>query len=412
MFKKLSFIYICAFVALGLSAQTVFSQDAALQQLEVDVIYLSSDYLEGRETGTEGEQKAAMYLASRFEGLGLMPKGTEGWMQTFGFKHSSNPHAAPGSGEARKGTNVIGYIDNDAATTVVIGAHYDHLGHGYFGSRQPGQHDIHNGADDNASGVAGILAIASQLKESEARNNNYLFIGFSGEEMGLYGSKYFVKNATVDAEDINYMINLDMVGRLNEEGVLAVNGTGTSPVWDKVLEEAKPEGIDVKKHESGVGASDHTSFYLEGMPALHFFTGQHDDYHKASDDSELINYEGIQHISNYIVDMIEALDEDGKIEFVKTKDDNQRMASSFKVTMGIMPDYVADGVGVRIDAVMDNRPAANAGLEGGDIIRKIGELDIKDINDYMKALGMFEKGQKTTVVVKRGAEMVEKELVF
>ena len=110
--------------------------------------------------------------------------------------------------------------------------------------------------------------------------------------------------------------------------------------------------------------------------------------------------------------MIEVLDGEGKIAFTKTKDENQRIASSFKVTMGIMPDYVADGVGVRIDAVMDNRPAANAGLEGGDIIRKIGDLDIKDINDYMKALGMFEKGQKTMVVVKRGDEMVEKELVF
>ena len=389
-----------------------FGQDNALQQIEVDVIYLSSDHLEGRETGKMGEKKAAHYLAARFEELGLSPKGTKGWMQSFDFKLSSNPHAAPGTGESRTGMNVVGYIDNNASTTVVIGAHYDHLGMGYFGSRQPGDHAIHNGADDNASGVAGMLAIASELKDSDAKNNNYLFIGFSGEEMGLYGSKHFVKNPTVDAGSINYMINLDMVGRLNEEGVLAVNGTGTSPIWNTVLEEARPKGIDVKKHESGVGASDHTSFYLEGMPVLHFFTGQHADYHKASDDSELINYEGIHHISRYIVDMIESLDDDGKLEFAKTKDENQRMASSFKVTMGIMPDYVADGVGVRIDAVMDDRPAANAGLQGGDIIRKIGDLNIENINDYMKALGMFEKGQKTTVIVKRGEEMMEKELVF
>lgn len=383
-----------------------------MQQLEVDVIYLASDYLEGRETGKAGEEKAAKYLASRFEEIGLTPMGTDEWVQSFDFKLSSNPHAAPGTGENRTGMNVIGYMDNGAEYTVVIGAHFDHLGKGYFGSRQPGQHEIHNGADDNASGVAGILAIAEVLSSSEAKNNNYLFIGFSGEELGLYGSKHFVKNPTVEADKINYMINLDMVGRLNEEGILAVNGTGTSPLWDKVLEEAKPKGIDVKKHESGVGASDHTSFYLADMPALHFFTGQHQDYHKASDDSELINYKGIHDISMYIVNMIEMLDDDGKLEFVKTKDENQRMASSFKVTMGIMPDYVADGVGVRIDAVLDNRPAANAGLEGGDIIHKIGDLEINNINDYMAALGKFEKGQKTTVVVKRGEEMIEKELVF
>ena len=389
-----------------------YGQADVLQQLEVDVIYLSSDYLEGRETGKEGEKKAAQYLASRFEELGLSPKGTNGWMQSFDFTYSSNPHAAPGSGASRTGINVIGYMDNGAKTTVVIGAHFDHVGRGYFGSRQPGQHEIHNGADDNASGVAGILAIAQGLKDSKAKNNNYLFIGFSGEELGLYGSKHFVKNPTVGRESINYMINLDMVGRLNEEGILAVNGTGTSPVWDTVLEKAKPSGLDVKKHESGVGASDHTSFYLEGMPVLHFFTGQHQDYHKASDDSELINFQGIHDISMYIVDMIELLDDEGKLEFVKTRDENQRMASSFKVTMGIMPDYVADGVGVRIDAVLDNRPAANAGLEGGDVIRKIGDLEINDINDYMAALGKFEKGQKTIVVVKRGDETIEKELVF
>ena len=412
MAKKTITLYTVVLLFTSLYSLDAYSQTDALQQLEVDVIYLASDYLEGRETGKAGEQKAAMYLASRFEDIGLSPMGTDGWMQSFEFKHSTNPHATPGSGEGRTGMNVIGYMDNGADYTVVIGAHFDHLGMGYFGSRQPGQHEVHNGADDNASGVAGILAIAEALKSSEAKNNNYMFIGFSGEELGLYGSKHFVKNPTVEAEKINYMINLDMVGRLNEEGILAVNGTGTSPVWDTVLEDAKPAGIDVKKHESGVGASDHTSFYLEGMPVLHFFTGQHQDYHTAADDSELINYQGIHDISVYIVNMIEMLDDDGKLEFVKTKDENQRMASSFKVTMGIMPDYVADGVGVRIDAVLDNRPAANAGLEGGDIIRKIGDIEINNINDYMAALGKFEKGQKTTVVVMRGEEMVEKELVF
>ena len=411
MFKNIVVIASLFALCTGAStAQQVARHD--MQQVEVDVIYLASDYLEGRETGKQGEEKAAVYLASRFEALGLTPKGTDGWMQPFDFTYSSNPHAAAGEGEKRTGTNVIGYLDNGAEQTIVIGAHFDHIGYGAFGSRRPNEKAIHNGADDNASGVAGILYIAEKLTEGNATNNNYLFIGFSGEELGLYGSKHFIKNPTVEKESINYMINLDMVGRLNEERVLAVNGTGTSPAWDGVLESEKPSNITVKKHESGVGASDHTSFYLADIPSLHFFTGQHQDYHTAADDSELINYEGIVVVSAYIVDIIEALDDDGELAFTKTKDENQRMASSFKVTLGIMPDYVADGVGVRIDAVLDDRPAAKAGLEGGDIIRKIGDLEINDIQDYMKALGTFEKGQKTMVVVERGDKMVEKEVVF
>ena len=391
------------------------AQDYALediQRLQVDVIYLSSDVLEGRETGTEGEKLTVAYLTSRFEALGLKPMGTDGWNQPFTFRYSNNPHAAPGTGEERTGTNVLGYMDNGAPQTVIVGAHLDHLGYGFFGSRQPGEHAIHNGADDNASGVAGILEIARKLSMSDAKNNNYLFIGFSGEELGLYGSKHFVNEPTIAVEDINYMINLDMVGRLNDEGVLAVNGTGTSPSWDAVLDNAKPAHIQVKKHESGVGASDHTPFYLADIPVLHFFTGQHQEYHKASDDSELINFEGLYDVTGYVVSVIEALDGEGKLAFSKTNDENQRMASSFKVTLGIMPDYVADGEGLRIDAVLDNRPAAVAGLEKGDIIRKMGDIEINSMNDYMMALGKFEKGQKTIVVVMRGDEMVEKEVVF
>lgn len=380
-----------------------------LQSIEVDVVYLSSDYLEGRETGTKGEARAAAYIISRYKELGLEPYG-EGWLHAFDFKHNTNPHAAPGSGEDRTGKNVVGYIDNGADQTVIFGAHYDHLGHGGFGSREPNSNAIHNGADDNASGIAGILEVARLLKKSEAKANNYLFLAFSGEELGLYGSKAFVKQEGFEADKINYMINLDMVGRL-KEGRLAVNGTGTSTEWDDVLASEMPEGIDIKKHESGVGASDHTSFYLEEIPVLHFFTGQHADYHKSTDDSELINFDGIRQISEYIVDIVEELNPDGKLAYVKTKDE-QQTRSAFKVSMGIMPDYVSDGTGVRIDAVMDGRPAAAAGLERGDIVIKLGDVEVKDVNDYMKALSKLEKGDKTKVVVKRGDKKLTKDIQF
>lgn len=405
-----TFARTAAFLVLGfMLSLPAFAQEDLLS-IEVDVVYLASDYLEGRETGTDGEARAAAYIAQRFEEVGLEPYNGS-WYHKFDFNYSSNPHAAPGSGEQRTGMNVAGFIDNNAANTVIVGAHYDHLGHGTFGSRQPDEPAIHNGADDNASGVAGIIEIARQLKAANATANNYLFIGFSGEELGLYGSKAFVKADIPDLDKVNYMINLDMVGRLNENKALAINGTGTSPVWDEVLERTKPAGFDLKKHESGVGASDHTSFYLEDIPALHFFTGQHPDYHKASDDSPLVNFAGIQQVASYVVDVIVALDGPEAIAFTKTKDE-QTMRSTFKVSMGIMPDYVADGVGVRIDAVMDDRPAANAGLERGDIVVKLDEYDINNINDYMMALGKLEKGQKTTVVVKRDGKRVEKDIQF
>ncbi len=390
-----------------------FAQSNALQDLKVDVVYLSSDYLEGRETGSKGEALAAEYIAHRFKAIGLKPMGeNDTWFHDFDFVFKSNPHAA--DGEPRTGMNVVGYIDNGAPTTVVIGAHYDHLGHGHFGSLHAGEKAIHNGADDNASGIAAMLRIAAALnKTGKAKGNNYLFIGFSGEELGLYGSKNFVNTPTIDKGAINYMINMDMVGRLNEEKVLAVNGAGTSPVWKPALEKIKVGGIQAKTSDSGVGPSDHTSFYLENIPVLHFFTGQHMDYHKPSDDAHLVNYQGLLDVSDYILALIEALDNQGKIAFTKTKDeDESRKATSFKVTLGVMPDYVYNGEGMRVDGVLDGRPAAAAGLEKGDIIIKLGDIEVKDIYSYMEGLGKFKKGETTKVVFKRGEKMMEKEVTF
>ncbi len=380
--------------------------------LKVDVVYLSSDLLEGRETGKEGEAMAAQYIAHRFDELGLEPKGTGGsWFQSFDFDYKAHPYAE--KGEARTGRNVLGYLDNGAEATVIIGAHYDHLGHGIMGSLDAGGPAIHNGADDNASGVAAMLRIAEELKNGRAKNNNYLFMGFSGEEMGLYGSKYFANNPTLNLGKVNYMLNMDMVGRLNEEKVLAVNGAGTSPSWKEVIEGLSIGGIQTKTSDSGIGPSDHTSFYLKDIPALHFFTGQHTDYHKPSDDAELVNYEGLLLVTDYILALIEELDDNGKLAFTKTKDeDESRRAASFKVTLGVMPDYVYSGEGMRIDGVIDGRPGAEAGLENGDIIIKIGDTEVKDIYGYMEGLGKFKTGDKTTVVVKRGEEILEKEVEF
>ena len=382
-----------------------------LLDLKVDVVYLASDLLQGRETGTEGESLAADYIIDRMKTIGLSPKGENGdWLQPFDFQFNLNPHAK--GGENRTGKNVIGYLDNGATNTVVVGGHYDHLGQGEFGSLHAGEKDIHNGADDNASGIAAMLRIAAHLKNSTAKNNNYLFIAFSGEELGLYGSKHFVKHPTIDLKQINYVINMDMVGRLNEEKVLAINGVGTSPSFKDVLQKIKAGGIQPKLSESGVGPSDHTSFYLKDIPVLHFFSGQHSDYHKPQDDSHLVNYEGIYDISSFIIQLIEDFNAAGKLSFTKTKDNTDRKVSKMGVTLGVMPDYVNTEEGMRIDAVIEGRVGHKAGLKDGDIVVKIGDMEVKDIYDYMDGLAKFKPGDKTIIVVKREGKMVEKKVHF
>ena len=380
--------------------------------LQVDVVYLSSDLLTGRETGTDGETMAAQYIVKRFEEAGLKPAGKEGsWFQSFDFKFNANPHAA--GGEARTGKNVVGLLDNGAKTTVVIGAHYDHVGLGHFGSRHTGAPAIHNGADDNASGTAGLFYLAEALQKSTAKNNNYLFIAFSGEELGLYGSKYFANNPTIDLSTINYMLNMDMIGRLNDEKVLVINGAGTSPVWKSIFAELDGHGLSIKTNDSGIGPSDHTSFYLKDIPSLHFFTGQHMDYHKPEDDAHLVNYQGIKEVCDYMLALIGKLNSKGELEFTKTKDEqDSREEARFKVTLGVMPDYVYEGEGMRIDGVIDGKPAAAADIKGGDVIIQIGDVIVKDIYDYMEGLAKFKTGEKAIVVVKRGEDVIEKEVEF
>ena len=408
---KSTVLFLALFVYGFVTAQT----EDVIQDLQVDVVYLASDLMMGRETGTKGEEMAGRYIASRFEEIGLQPMGTDGtWFFPFDFKFMANPHADPETAEKRIGNNVVAFLDNGADQTVVIGGHYDHLGMGDGGgSLHAGEAAIHNGADDNASGIAALFYIAETLKKSDLKNNNYLFIAFSGEELGLYGSKNFVMNPTIALDKMNYLINMDMVGRLNEEKVIAINGTGTSPSWKSTLEKIDVAGIKIKTHDSGVGPSDHTSFYNEGIPVLHFFSGQHSDYHKPGDDSHLVNYQGIYEISEYILAVIRDLNDDGKLAYSETKTESEsKKATGFKVTLGVMPDYVYDGKGMRIDGVIDGRPAQNAKLEKGDIIIKIGDLEIKDIYDYMKGLGMYKIGDKTTVVVLRGKEEVTREVTF
>jgi Zn-dependent M28 family amino/carboxypeptidase len=377
-----------------------------------NITYLAADELGGRAIGTEGEQLAATFLAKEFERLGLQPMGTDGYFQAFTVSKPSNPHeeAVIGtSGEGITGRNVIAFLDKKADKTIVIGAHFDHLGMGGQGSLHRGEEAIHNGADDNASGTAGLLALAAILKH-QALNNNILFIAFSGEENGLWGSNYFVKNPTLDLKSVNYMINMDMVGRLNAEKSLAINGVGTSPSFSPILNQLNTEGLKLVTSESGVGPSDHTSFYLQDVPVLHFFTGQHEDYHKPGDDSEKINYQGLVSIMRYISRLVTELDNSPKLAFTKTKDSSD--TPRFTVSMGVVPDYLYDGKGMRVDGVSEGKPAQVAGLQKGDIVVQLGDTLVSDMMGYMKALSTFKKGDSTKVIVEREGKKIEVTVTF
>jgi len=316
------------------------------------------------------------------------------------------------------GHNVVGFIDNKATTTVVIGAHYDHLGFGDSHSLYRGEPAVHNGADDNASGTSLMIELAAFLKKSTWKNNNYLFVGFSGEELGLYGSSYFTKSELMAKYNVNYMLNMDMVGRLDPtDQVLIVNGVGTSPAWKETMKKVTFATGDttvyrVKTTEGGIGPSDQTSFYFKEIPAIHFFSGTHNDYHKPSDDWEKINTNGMRLIGDYMLNIVQELNDDGKLVFTKTKDTEGGKVSAFKVTLGVVPDYAYEGEGLKVDGVTDGKPASIAGIQAGDIIIQMGDINIKDIYAYMGALGKFKKGEVVKIKLKRGAEEKVVEVKF
>ena len=398
------------------------AQEEHWGHIKQDVAFLAKDSLKGREMGSEGERIAAIYIAERMISIGLegygSEKGKEGeeaFMQYFSVTPRANPHASEPDEEAEPihGMNVIGWKDNGGQSTIVIGAHFDHLGEGGEGSLYAGKEDmIHNGADDNASGVALLLKLAETVVDNkQLNNNNYLFIAFSGEEKGLWGSNYFCKNPTIDLATVSYMINFDMVGRLDTSRGLAINGVGTSPVWKESVKMANKNELKLILGESGVGPSDHTSFYLQNLPVLHFFTGQHEDYHKPSDDADKVNIEGIAQIHGLVQNLIAELNASTKLTFTKTKEEESN-TPRFTVTLGVMPDYLYQGEGMRFDGVTEGKPADAAGFKKGDIVIQMGETKVDGMQSYMEALSKFKKGDKTQVKVKRGEEELTKEVTF
>lgn len=395
------------------------SVDITPEDVETHISFLAADELNGREAGTADEAKAANYIADYFRDFGLEPAGDDRtFFQEFTINTAllNNPHASEDdtTGEKRLSKNVAGLLQGtgDSEEFIIIGAHYDHLGYGEFGSLYRGEvKRIHNGADDNASGTTGLLELAQYFSENRPATD-ILFLAFSGEEMGLLGSAHYANNPTVDLDNALSMINMDMIGRMNQEKKLIIFGNGTADKWEEINTTANTDSLNLDLVEDGTGASDHTSFYYKDIPVLHYFTDTHSDYHRPSDDTEYINNEGIALTLNHLVRVIGQLDELDKsdMEFIAAPGEQRQSMRLEGPTLGVLPDYGYDGEGMKITGTNDGGAAANAGLEGGDIIVGLGGKDLADIYGYMEALNALKKGQLTTVTVLRDGERLTLDL--
>lgn len=308
-------------------------------------------------------------------------------------------------------SNLIGVVTGTDPSLsreyVVVGAHYDHLGLGDENSRATtSEPAIHYGADDNASGTAGVLELARRMTENPPKRS-VVFMAYTAEEKGLLGSKHWVSTPTLPLDNIVAMVNMDMIGRL-KDNKLNVHGVGTSPEWTTTISAAtEGTGLIVSTTSDGFGPSDHASFTPKRIPVLHFFTGLHSDYHRPSDTWDKLNYEGMATIIDAVERTVRrAADADQRLAFTEGADKPKAQASGggFKVSLGIIPDYSDDPNGLRVDGVRDNTPASKAGMEDGDIITKIGSTTIKNIYDLTAYLGTAVPGEDVEIVVLRNGK--------
>jgi len=315
--------------------------------------------------------------------------------------------------EKASASNIVGLLPATVKTadTIVVGAHWDHLGRGIEGSLAGKFGEIHRGADDNASGTAGVLELARVFSLEKSRKKNLLFVCFAGEEIGALGSGHFVKNIPPGAGSIVAMINLDMIGRLGEKVV--VDGTGTAKEWKDILERANAEKLDMSTHEDGYGASDHSSFYAKNIPVLFFFTGAHADYHLPSDTADKINYPGEAKVLRLVrKTILEIMNMDGRPTYAATEGNAGKGRASFSVYVGTVPDFTEEGKGFKIMSVRAGSPAEKAGLKGGDLLISLGGKAIANIYDYTYALQEFRPGDEAEAVVIREGSEVKVRIVF
>jgi hypothetical protein len=308
------FLFLLLFVPHFLQAQVVAPSS---ERIRKHVQYLASDRLKGRGTGSRENDKAARYIIKEFKKLDLLPLGTEGYRQPF----TARVRRVVVPDSLRQANNILGFLDNDAPYTIVIGAHFDHLGQGRQGSSKAPNPEgqIHNGADDNASGVAGLLELARYFSQNATREPyNFLFIAFGAEELGLQGSRHFVNNPTLPLEKINFMTNMDMIGRYNPGRGVGIGGYGTSDAWPDIFKDVQGE-VKFFTDRAGSGGSDHGSFYAKSIPVLFFHTGGHDDYHTPTDDADKVDAQAEAGILAIEIRLIENAMKLPKLNFTEVK---------------------------------------------------------------------------------------------
>ena len=392
------------------------SDEITASDVKTHISFLADDNLKGREAGTADEAKAANYIADYFRDFGLEPAGDgQTFFQEFTINTSilRNPHSTDTTGEKRLSKNVVAMLQGTGTSDefIIIGAHYDHLGYGEFGSLYRGDSlRIHNGADDNASGTTGLLELAQYFSVNRPATD-ILFIAFSGEEMGLLGSAHYADSPTVDLDNVLAMINMDMIGRMNNNKLI-IFGIGTSAHWEQMMLSANADSLELNLVDDGTGSSDHTSFYYKNIPVLHYFTDTHSDYHRPSDDTEYINAAGEALVLNHVARVVQQLDvlDKEQLEFVEAPGEQRQTMTLDGPTLGVLPDYGYDGKGMKITGTNAGQPAANAGLKGGDIIVGLGGEMFEDIYGYMGALNSLKKGQLTTVTIIRNGEQMTLDL--
>jgi hypothetical protein len=377
-----------------------------------DIQYLASDALEGRGTGTAGNDSAAAFAAHRYAALQLRVT-SPGYLQPFTARSAMLAHS--GGPVELKTQNVVALLPGrDPALrgqTIVIGAHIDHLGRSTAGALDPDARDaIRNGADDNASGTAAVLELARLLSARPTRRS-VIFVNFSGEELGLLGSQYFVEHAPVPIDSIVAMLNFDMVGRMRGDSLI-VYGVATARELPSLLDSANVRvGLFVRGIGDGFGPSDHSSFFARGIPVLHFFTNIHEDYHRASDDADKINAAGEARVIALAERVVRAIDaRDSRLTFVRSAAPppvaGARTGSS--VYLGSIPDMSAPDVkGLRLVGVRAGSPADSAGLRAGDVVVELGGKAVTDLQTYSDALYSHQPGEEVEIVVLRNAERVK-----
>jgi hypothetical protein len=436
-------------VCLAILASQCSADDRGAAEAKADarlsrtVLYLASDELEGRGLGSPGLDLAADYIAEQFHEAGLktdlydgtpFQKFTVNPSSPHGFKLNTAPQesgkqeSAGGSADAAATTketaakridakNVIGVLEGEgplADETIVVGAHYDHLGRGEPGTLEPGSHEIHHGADDNASGVAALIEIARKLSAREKKlPRRVVFIAFTGEERGLFGSARYAKEPLFPLDKTIAMVNLDMVGRLVDDK-LVVYGTDTAEQWNGMLDrlfESHP--FKVTRHPEGFGPSDHSSFYAKQIPVLFFFTGTHKDYHRPGDTFDKINVEGMRRVADLAADTVAAIAEmPDRPKYKATGSPPEFTKTGSRPYFGSIPDFSQEQPGYALSGVSKGGPAEKAGLKAEDVIIRLGEHPIGNLEDFDNALRKFKAGDRVLVVVKRAGEELKYEVTL